>query len=176
MSDQKRLFFALPLPADLQQRIIEWRAASFAPDAGRPIAAANLHITLAFLGDVSAQKQRTLSTLAGRIQQPGFTLALDDAGHWPRSQVVWLGSRQPPRGLLQLANLLRAQAARSGCPQSAQPFHPHVTLLRNAQHPVRLPPPGFGWQLPVREFVLYESRFEQGRTRYQPLQSWSLNP
>jgi len=75
MSDQKRLFFALPLPADLQQRIIEWRAASFAPDAGRPIAAANLHITLAFLGDVSAQKQRTLSTLAGRIQQPGFTLA-----------------------------------------------------------------------------------------------------
>ncbi|CCK18249.1 2'-5' RNA ligase [Cronobacter universalis NCTC 9529] len=52
----------------------------------------------------------------------------------------------------------------------------HVTLLRNAQHPVRLPPPGFGWQLPVREFVLYESRFEQGRTRYQPLQRWSLNP
>ncbi|MDI7573940.1 RNA 2',3'-cyclic phosphodiesterase, partial [Cronobacter sakazakii] len=84
MSDQKRLFFALPLPADLQQQIIEWRAAHFAPDAGRPIAAANLHITLAFLGDVSAQKQRTLSELAGRIQQPGFTLTLDDAGHWPR--------------------------------------------------------------------------------------------
>ncbi|KWV04121.1 RNA 2',3'-cyclic phosphodiesterase, partial [Salmonella enterica] len=116
------------MPAYLEQQIIEWRAAHFAPDAGRPIAAANLHITLAFLGDVSAQKQRTLSELAGRFQQPGLTLTLDDAGHWPRSQVVWLGSRQPPRGLLQLANLLRAQAWRSGCPQSAQPFHPHVTL------------------------------------------------
>ncbi len=83
MSDQKRLFFALPLPADLQQQIIEWRAAHFAPDAGRPIAAANLHITLAFLGDVSAQKQRTLSALAGRIQQPGFTLRWTTPGTGP---------------------------------------------------------------------------------------------
>ena len=113
-------------------------------------------------------------TLAGRIQQPAFTLTLDDAGHWPRSRVVWLGSRQPPRGLLQLANLLRAQAARSGCHQSAQPFHPHVTLLRNAAPRVAIPAPGFHWTFPVTEFVLYASQFSQGRTHYQPLERWSL--
>ena len=28
--------------------------------------------------------------------------------------------------------MLRAQAARSGCYQSPQPFHPHITLLRDA--------------------------------------------
>ncbi len=175
MSDQKRLFFALPLPAELQQNIIEWRAATFAPDAGRPIAAANLHITLAFLGDVSAQKQRTLSALAGRISQPAFTLHLDDAGHWPRSQVVWLGSRQRRAACCSSRISARAGGAQR-LSTSAQPFHPHVTLLRNAQHPVRLPPPGFGWALAAREFVLYESRFEKGRTRYQPLERWSLNP
>jgi 2'-5' RNA ligase len=62
------------------------------------VAAANLHLTLAFLGEVSADKQRALSAMAGRIRQPGFTLTLDDAGQWLRSRVVWLGTRQPPRG------------------------------------------------------------------------------
>lgn len=174
MSEPKRLFFALEIPAPIQQQVIQWRAAPFAPEAGRPIAAANLHLTLAFLGEISEQKQQTLMALAGRIQQPAFTLTLDDAGHWPRSRVVWLGSRQPPRGLLQLANLLRAQAARSGCYQSPQPFHPHVTLLRNAAHQVAIPAPGFHWTFPVTEFVLYSSQFSQGRTQYQPLARWSL--
>jgi len=42
MSDAKRLFFAVDIPAAIQQEVIHWRAAQFAPDAGRPIAAANL--------------------------------------------------------------------------------------------------------------------------------------
>lgn len=174
MPQPKRLFFALEIPAAIQQQIVRWRAEQFPYEAGRPVTAANLHITLAFLGDVSEEKQRLLVAQAGRISQPHFTLRLDDAGHWPRSRVVWLGPRQAPRGLLQLANLLRAQAARSGCAQSPQPFHPHVTLLRNAQHRVALPPPGFGWDFPVKTFVLYESLFEQGRTRYQLVDRWLL--
>lgn len=109
MSEPKRLFFALELPAEVQRQIVHWRAASFPEDAGRPVTAANLHLTLAFLGEVSADKQRALSAMAERIRQPGFTLTLDDAGQWLRSRVVWLGTRQPPRGVLQLANMLRAR-------------------------------------------------------------------
>ncbi|MNC66995.1 2'-5'-RNA ligase [compost metagenome] len=89
--------------------------------------------------------------------------------------MVWLGTRQPPRGLLQLANMLRSQAARSGCYQSPQPFHPHITLLRDASHAVALPPPGFNWSFAVNEFALYESVFDRGRTRYTPLQRWTLS-
>lgn len=174
MSESKRLFFAIALPEEIQQQIVWWRAQQFPPEAGRPLAAANLHLTLAFLGDISAEKQRALEQLAGRIRQPGFTLTLDDAGQWLRSRVVWLGARQPPRGLLQLADMLRAQASRSGCYQSPQPFHPHITLLRDASHAVTIPPPGFRWSFPVQEFVLYESQFHQGRTRYTPLNSWAL--
>lgn len=174
MPESKRLFFAIALPEEIQQQIVWWRAQQFPPEAGRPLAAANLHLTLAFLGDISAEKQRALEQLAGRIRQPGFTLTLDDAGQWLRSRVVWLGSRQPPRGLLQLADMLRAQASRSGCYQSPQPFHPHITLLRDANHAVSIPPPGFSWSFPVQEFVLYESQFHQGRTRYTQLNSWLL--
>ena len=174
MSESKRLFFAIEMPAPIQRQIVRWRADHFAPEAGRPVAAANLHLTLAFLGEVSDEKRQALAAMAGRIRQPGFILTLDDAGQWLRSRVVWLGTRQPPRGVLQLANMLRAQAARSGCYQSPQPFHPHITLLRDASHAVAIPPPGFHWAFPVKEFVLYESRFAGGRTRYTPLQRWTL--
>lgn len=175
MSESKRVFFAIEIPTKIQRQIVRWRAENFPDDAGRPVAAANMHITLAFLGEVSAEKQAALAKLAGRIRQPGFTLHLDDAGQWLRSRVVWLGTRQPPRGLLQLANMLRAQAARSGCYQSPQPFHPHLTLLRNTAHAVPIPAPGFHWEIPVSEFVLYESNFINGRTRYTPLQRWTLS-
>jgi 2'-5' RNA ligase len=67
------------------------------------------------------------------------------------------------------------QAARSGCYQSPQPFHPHITLLREARHAVPIPPPGFSWTFAVSEFVLYESRFSRGRTRYTALERYPFN-
>ncbi|CRH36628.1 2'-5'-RNA ligase [Pantoea ananatis] len=172
----QRLFFAITPPEALQQQLVHWRAHTFNEDAGRPIAAANLHLTLAFLGDVSPETSTQLQTLASRIRQPAFDVALDDAGHWPRPGVVWLGCQRPPRGLLQLASLLRAQAARHGCGQPAQPFHPHVTLLRAATQPVALPPRGFHWQFSASEFSLFASEYVQGRTRYRTLASWPLLP
>lgn len=174
MAKTRRLFFALTLPDETQAEIVSWRALHFPLSAGRPVARSNLHLTLAFLGDISTAKQQALSQLAGRIQQPAFTLRLDDAGQWPGSGVIWTGPRQAPRGLLQLADILRAQAARSGCYQAPRPFHPHITLYRNAIHPVALPPPGFSWSLHVNQFALYSSSVKQGRTQYQMLDKWPL--
>jgi 2'-5' RNA ligase len=64
--------------------------------------------------------------------------------------------------------------SRSGCWQSPTPFHPHITLLRDASHAVTIPPPGFHWTFPVTEFVLYESQFAGGRLRYTALNRWTL--
>ena len=170
-----RLFVAILLSEPVKDMLMQTiRQLQPAVLDGRFSHRENLHLTLAFLGDVSAEKQRALAAMAGRISQPAFTLHLDDAGQWLRSRVVWLGTRQPPRGLLQLASMLRAQAARSGCYQSPQPFHPHITLLRDAGQAVAIPPPGFHWDVEVNTFALYESVFTQGRTRYTPLQRWSL--
>lgn len=172
----QRLFFAISLPDAMQQQLVRWRADTFSAEAGRPVAAANLHLTLAFLGEVTPETAQRLQTLASRIVQPAFDLDLDDAGHWPRPGVVWLGCQRAPRGLLQLASLLRAQAARHGCHQSPQPFHPHITLLRQATQPVALPPRGFHWRFRVAQFSLFASDFAQGRTRYRALASWPLQP
>lgn len=170
----QRLFFGISLPEDLQQQLVRWRAITFSDEAGRPVAAASLHLTLAFLGDAKNETALKLQRLASRIQQAAFDLELDDAGHWPRSGVVWLGCQRPPRGLLQLADLLRAQAARHGCPQSPQPYHPHVTLLRHAAPHVALPPKGFHWRFRVTHFSLFSSHDDRGRTRYQTVASWPM--
>ena len=175
MSEPKRLFFALELPSAVQKQIVQWRATHFPEDAGRPVVSSNRHLTFALMPAGRAEKQRALAALAGRLRQPGFTLTLDDAGQWLRSRVVWLGTRQPPRGLLQLASMLRAQAARSGCYQSPQPFHPHITLWRDARQAVPIPAPGFRWTFPVNEFVLYESSFSRGRTRYTALERYPFD-
>ncbi|AJI95159.1 2'-5' RNA ligase [Yersinia ruckeri] len=170
----RRLFFALALAKPHQQQIVQWRAEQFAAETGHPIAAANLHLTLAFLGEVSEQKSQALQQLAGRIHQPAFTMRLDDLGHWPGSGVVWLGCKQAPRGLLQLAELLRSQAARNGCYQNPLPFHPHITLFRHATQPVILPPKADVGQFTPNQFSLYESVYSRGRTRYKVLKSWLL--
>jgi 2'-5' RNA ligase len=47
MSESKRLFLPLSCP-HIQRQIVRWRAEHFPPEAGRPVAAANLHLTLAF--------------------------------------------------------------------------------------------------------------------------------
>jgi len=174
MSDTRRLFFALPIPAQLHRPLVAWRAEHFTPEAGRPVAAANLHLTLAFLGDVSQQKTDALCQLAARIRQPAFELTLDTLGHWPRPQVVWLGCRRAPHPLLQLAEQLRSHAARNGCYQNGLPFHPHITLLRATEQQVALPASTPGWTFKADHFVLYESTYSGGRTRYQPLQQWPL--
>ncbi len=65
---------------------------------------------------------------------------------------------------------------RSGCYQSPQPFHPHITLLwRDARQAVPIPAPGFRWTFPVNEFVLYESSFSRGRTRYTALERYPFD-
>lgn len=174
MSEQNRFFFGISLPEESRESIVKWRAETFTDEAGRPVTMASLHLTLAFLGDISKEKLLALQQLAAKIKQPGFTLTLDDAGHWPRPGVVWLGPKKSPRGLLQLAEMLRSQAARCGCYQSTAPFHPHVTLLRNATRPLVLPPRNFHWSFHVERFTLFQSVFSRGRTACKLLAEWNL--
>jgi 2'-5' RNA ligase len=82
MSEPKRLFFAIELPAEKRQR--QMKVIRRDGPAG-------------ILREVRCPPLDNLfADLAGRLQQPGFTLTLDDAGQWLRSRVVWLGTRQPP--------------------------------------------------------------------------------
>ena len=61
---------------------------------GRRIPPENLHLTLAFLGSVDAERQACLERMALAIRSPAFTLTLDQAGFWPRKGLLWAGGRR----------------------------------------------------------------------------------
>lgn len=125
----QRLFFALELPDSLQQQLVRWRAENFAEDDGKPVAAANLHLTLAFLGEVSSETSQKLQQLAARIVQPGFTLNLDDAGHWPRPGVVWLGCQRAPPRIIAVSEFAACPSGMSRMCAKCAAFSPTYHLI-----------------------------------------------
>lgn len=92
-----RLFFALPCPPPLAERIGRWRDSR--PLSGRQVATANLHLTLAFLGPVPSSRLVALLDMAAAIEAAPFDLCLDRLLRW-RNGILLLAPSQPPDALL----------------------------------------------------------------------------
>ena len=95
MPESKRLFFAIELPTTIQRQIVRWRADCFPPEAGRPVAAANLHLTLAFLGEVDAASLPDLDAGLSAIAMPPIALSAKGIGHFAskgRPHALWAGA------------------------------------------------------------------------------------
>lgn len=171
--DTQRLFFAL-WPDD-EVRVQLQRAARILEGArGRHVAVSNLHVTLAFLGDVNAETRPSVEAAAAKISGQAFTLVLDHLGAFPRARVVWLGASQVPEALEHLAAALGSGLAACGLEPERRPYHPHLTLMRKAGRlrvPATLDTPVI-W--PVREFALVESRISSQGAEYHVLETWAL--
>jgi 2'-5' RNA ligase len=148
-----RLFFALWPDPPLRAALAATAAALRRSCGGRPPPARNLHLTLAFLGEVAPSRLPELVALAAGIPLRPFTLTLDRTGWWPRQRLVWAGARECPAELEALAGKLAGALRTAGFRSEHRPFVPHVTLLRDAQrappqNPLQLP----SWK--VEGFVL----------------------
>jgi 2'-5' RNA ligase len=129
-----RLFVAVELPEPLRGRIA---IAGTRRDAWPPaswVRAENLHLTLAFLGEVEAARMAGLET-ALRRQAAGatpFVARTAAAGAFPSHgalRVVWLGV-EPAAAFVELARVARAACTEAALPFDAKPFAPHLTLAR----------------------------------------------
>ncbi|MNZ26419.1 2'-5'-RNA ligase [compost metagenome] len=165
-----RLFFALPCPKDLATLLCAWREGIGAD--GRPVDAANLHMTLAFLGSVPRGRKSELLELGKALPREAFTLQLDHLGRW-RNGILHLSPSIAPEPLLNLVHRLREMLVALDFPVEQRPFHPHLTLAR---HSLRLPTaqPSFTW--PVRKVTLFSSESSPRGVRYRAIGDWSLNP
>ncbi|VFT10329.1 2'-5' RNA ligase [Pseudomonas aeruginosa] len=114
-----RLFFALPCPPPLAERIGRWR--DDRPLPGRQVATANLHLTLAFLGQVSSARLEALLDMAAAIEAAPFDLCLDRLLRW-RNGILLLAPSQPPGALLRLRRALRSGLAELELPVETRPF------------------------------------------------------
>ncbi|MGB5248347.1 MAG: RNA 2',3'-cyclic phosphodiesterase [Gammaproteobacteria bacterium] len=180
-SKSQRLFFALwPDPAS-RQRIAAVQTADRIRE-GRPIATANLHLTLAFLGNIRAEQIASIQQAAAQVVFEPFSLTLDRLGWWRRAGILWLGPSAWPAQLDALVRDLWLGMEAVGLrPQrrprrrtERHPFKPHVTLARKCSQarPAttgRLAEP-IGW--PITGFVLVESRLDPDGASYRVLARW----
>ncbi|NQD94521.1 RNA 2',3'-cyclic phosphodiesterase [Pseudomonas sp. CrR25] len=168
-NDALRLFFALDCPPQLAVAIAAWRDELRL--GGRPVATANLHLTLAFLGQQPRARLAELMQIGASLHAPAFDLHLDRLVR-RRNGLLYLTSSQPSSGLLELAERLRNALLEVGFDLECRPFFAHVSLLR---HCPKLPPgltPSFDW--PARYFTLFASEQGPSGIRYRQVDQWPL--
>jgi RNA 2',3'-cyclic 3'-phosphodiesterase len=130
-----RLFVAVNLPESTRRAAHAAAAAlrNAAPSV-RWVLPETLHITLKFLGEVSAARLREMKAAleTSASIQSGFTFALRGAGAFPnfrRPRVFWLGVENG-EGLIRVQSSVEGIFAPLGFPAEAREFHPHLTLGR----------------------------------------------
>lgn len=142
-----RLFLALVPPPALRERLGALADIAHARCGGRRVPDANLHLTLAFLGEVEEVRAEALADWVGSLSIAPGEWRLDAWGHFRRPGIVWVGGQRPDPALTALHLRLWEALEPRGFASPGR-FVPHVTLLRQATRLDRqaLPaPPVWRW-------------------------------
>ncbi|MCF2948780.1 RNA 2',3'-cyclic phosphodiesterase [Paraglaciecola aquimarina] len=169
-----RAFLGLSPDAKTKLAIDAWRHKSL-PQFNAPVPAANFHVTLAFLGQVTAKHLDSINTEIENMPDIAeFDVTLDQVGYWPKPKAFWLGCQNSAEQHKQLAKQLHKIAKIAGLNLPKHPYIPHLTLARkcNENPPAPLIQPNFNWR--AKEFHLYESVSSSHGVAYHIRQSWPL--
>jgi len=141
----------------------------------REIRPQNLHMTVAFLGDVSGQQAQLLSEKMAAISASAPLIELQRLGHWRRSKVLFIAPQSTPPELEQLLATLRQPLAEAGFPDELDNFRPHITLFRG----LGLAPNNWldiqciGWR--ASQLTLVCSQLTPRGAEYRILHRWQLD-
>jgi RNA 2',3'-cyclic 3'-phosphodiesterase len=174
----RRLFFAL-WPDEAQRLALEHAAAQAVRGCGgRPVPAASLHVTLAFLGSVALGRIPDLQRIARSQAEVlgGHTpieLTLERLVHWKEAQVLCALPAAESASARTLATALQEAAMACGFSPDRKPFQAHVTLARKVVHPASTPRlRGVVWRFD--RYSLLDSRTEPSGAVYSVIESYPL--
>lgn len=173
--ERRRVFFALWPDETALERLDQAGRQLHALGGGRRMRRETLHITLAFIGEVPADRIERLRQAAERVVAPVFALRLDRLECWRHKRIAWVGCSEPPLELLTLVGQLFEGLAEVGLPLESAEFTAHLTLLRNVHCGRCAPLPELqpiNW--PVTEFVLVESKLAPDGAHYSVIDRWRL--
>jgi len=154
---QRRLFFALWPEKEVRQAIVRQTAPYLKKNNGRIIPAANLHITLHFIGSVDEEMAGCLHTAASVVKAEPFQLQLDTFGYYSRAKIAWLGMTHTPDLILRLNETLGKHLTDCGYQPDSRQYSPHVSLMRMCRRPVSALRGEVTIPWTVERFVLLES-------------------
>jgi len=181
-----RTFVAIDLPPAIRHNIAHvmdlLRPASTRVRWVRP---ESLHVTLKFIGEISAQALPEIERHLAAIDAPGpVSLEVRGAGFFPNERaprVIWLGLESGPE-LSALAAQVEEALLPLGIPKETRPFTPHLTLGR-LKSPARIPALReifrkqelleFG-SFVAKEFYAFESQLSPGGSVYRKIARFAL--
>lgn len=185
-----RIFVALRPPPDIRAALT---ALMSGVEGARWQTDNQLHLTLAFIGEVDRHGLEAAAQALSTIRRPPLVLQLGPPGSFEaqradRTSTLWVSVTEEsrrglgPDPLTALAQAIRTALQRAGLPTETRRFVPHITLARFGQSgaprealrpwlsTVRIPP--LRWQ--AETFHLVESRMGTGGSHYEPLASYQL--
>lgn len=144
--------------------------------------AATWHVTLAFVGEVAAERvdEVVAATKRGSVAAPDrVELRIDGTGRFGQ-RVGWLRVADRPAGAVAtIGGALQAELAGAGLPVDAKEVRPHVTLVRargKGRLPAglvdELPTPARPWE--VSEVTVYRSHLGPGPLTHEVLDTVAL--
>lgn len=143
---------------------------------GRATAASRLHLTLAFIGNVSSGQVMTLIALGRKVAQQAvpFVLSLDRSGMFRDAGIAWAGASAIPQPLAGMVSGLREDLQLHSFAVDRRDYRAHVTLARCC----RRMPASRGEMTPidwrVHTVTLTASELTAQGPRYSTLAQWAL--
>jgi 2'-5' RNA ligase len=126
----KRLFVAIDLPESTRQLLT-----SLDPHLRgvRWIDPAQMHLTLAFFGDVADEIDLALRERLSAIEFGAFFLPVVRVGTFSAKgapEIVWIGVGKAHPHLFQIHKRVHEAALGAGLEPELRPWHPHITIAR----------------------------------------------
>jgi len=126
----KRLFVAIDLPESTRQLLV-----NIDPQIRgvRWIDAAQMHLTLAFFGDVAEIIDSALREKLSTIEFGAFFLPITGVGTFSAKgapKIIWIGVGKAHPHLFQIHKRVHEAALAAGLEPELRPWHPHITIAR----------------------------------------------
>ena len=126
----KRLFVAIDLPESTRQLLV-----NIDPQIRgvRWIDAAQMHLTLAFFGDVAEIIDSALREKLNTIEFGAFFLPITGVGTFSAKgapKIIWIGVGKAHPHLFQIHKRVHEAALAAGLEPELRPWHPHITIAR----------------------------------------------
>jgi 2'-5' RNA ligase len=187
MDQTIRTFVCVEIPATVRDRIeqLQRQLAGLRAEVSW-IKKSNLHLTLKFLGHISAAQVESVCRI---VEQAGsgsksFDLQLSGTGTFPNQRnprVLWIGLAETPQVFKELYNAIDLGLSNAGFSRESRPFAPHLTIgrvksNRNVLALVQaLRAAGFHSEpFSVREVVVMKSLLKSSGAIYNPIQTFPL--
>lgn len=126
-----RLFIAINFDENTRGRLCRVQDRLRAFGSGNFSHPENLHLTLAFLGDIQPERLGEIYALMDELRFSQLTLSFDRADFFSREDgALWWVGLAADKALLALQRELSERLRQAGFPIESRRFSPHITLAR----------------------------------------------